>query len=284
MAFLGKSIKIIKQFKSNAWKTRSAAERYDVNVSNAQNLQTFCQINLYLEKIAAHLRRGEKILDVGCGTGALTLALDDAGYRVSGMDISETMLDRLRPKLAGRTIDLHVGNAFDLPFTDESFDAIASRWVLPHFPDWPRIVMEAARKLRPGGHLFFDFCNQRNVELAETAGQIDPETFGFSNAVDPKNKVSFYATADDRGIAMVAATAGLELVHIKPNGFFVCNAAIAAALGREGYEAYKAELDRHYENPGAKAFLEWFERDVSPKLPDPMIYGNIVVMRRPVDA
>jgi SAM-dependent methyltransferase len=192
------------------------------------------------------------------------------------------MLEQLRGRLDGREIDLHVGDIFNMPFEDSSFDGIASRWVLPHFPDWPRVIVEMGRKLRPGGYLFIDFCNAENVELSRRAGPIDVGSFGYCHdEADIANRGAFYAAASQAEMHIAATAAGLKLVEALPTGFFVNNAAIAAALGGEGYTAYKDVLKRHYMDPGARAFMEWFERFVSPRLPSPMVHGLCVVMRRP---
>ena len=272
----------LEKFKKEAWTSSEAASRYVVNVGDSENLTYFVQTTLYVEKIKSFLENEEHILDVGCGTGVLTRALSDASLKVSGMDISESMLEQNQNMLDGRDVDLHVGDIFDLPFEDGSFDGIASRWVLPHFQDWSRSVSEMGRKLKPGGYLFFDFCNTENFELSQQAGDIDVKSFGFCHDTsDAENQGYFYATANRDDMQATSETAGLELVEVLPTGFFVNNASIAAALGGEGYMAYKEGLKQHYMDPGARSFMEWFERFVSPRLPSPMVHGMCVVMRRP---
>lgn len=99
----------------------------------------------------------EKILDIGSGTGFLSLMLADMGYEVVGIDLSEKMIARASAKAKGRglPIDFHQGDAENLGFEDNSFDAVVNRavlWTLPH-PDIA--VREWMRVLRPGGKLCF---------------------------------------------------------------------------------------------------------------------------------
>lgn len=97
------------------------------------------------------------ILDVGSGTGFLSLMLTELGYHVTGVDLSAQMIAQAskKAKEKGYTIDFHQGDAENLHFPDNSFDAIVNRallWTLPH-PD--RAVREWMRVLRPGGRLCF---------------------------------------------------------------------------------------------------------------------------------
>ena len=94
-------------------------------------------------------------LDVGCGTGFLSLELAARGHRVTGIDLAPTMLDLARRKAAeaGFGIRFQEGDAEQAPFPAASFDLAISRhvlWTLPHpeaaIDDWIRV-------LRPGGRL-----------------------------------------------------------------------------------------------------------------------------------
>jgi ubiquinone/menaquinone biosynthesis C-methylase UbiE len=94
-------------------------------------------------------------LDVGCGTGFLSLELAARGHRVTGIDLAPTMLDKARRKAAeaGFDISFETGDAEQVPFPAASFDLAISRhvlWTLPHpeaaIDDWLRV-------LRPGGRL-----------------------------------------------------------------------------------------------------------------------------------
>ena len=93
-----------------------------------------------------------RVLDVGCGTGNYAAALTEAtGCRVSGIDPSRRMLDRARD--AAPWESLVQGSAESLPFGDDSFDVVMSTDVIHHIGDRDAYFREAARVLRPGGHI-----------------------------------------------------------------------------------------------------------------------------------
>jgi ubiquinone/menaquinone biosynthesis C-methylase UbiE len=100
---------------------------------------------------ASGVEVGQQVLDVGCGTGALTTVLADivGPDRVAGVDPSEPFVEQCRKNVAGA--DLRVGPAEALPFDDGAFDRALSQLVF-HFVDDPRAsVREMARVTRPGG-------------------------------------------------------------------------------------------------------------------------------------
>jgi phosphatidylethanolamine/phosphatidyl-N-methylethanolamine N-methyltransferase len=98
---------------------------------------------------------GERVLEVGVGTG-LSLPLYPAGCRVTGIDISEPMLERARERAgaSGRAdVSLRIMDAHALQFDDRSFDAVIVPYVVSVVPDPPRVMAEVARVVRPGGRV-----------------------------------------------------------------------------------------------------------------------------------
>jgi ubiquinone/menaquinone biosynthesis C-methylase UbiE len=95
----------------------------------------------------------KKILDVGCGTGFLSLILAELGHEVVGIDLSEGMLSKARKKSdnLGLDIEFMIGDAENLPFEDVSFDAVINRHLLWTLPNPDRAIMEWGRVIKNGG-------------------------------------------------------------------------------------------------------------------------------------
>ena len=134
------------------------ASFYDVTV----NIMTFGQADrlrqLTLDQ--ALLKPGERILDVGCGTGGVTIP---ARLRVgengsaAGIDPSPEMIAVARRKAqwAAIEIDFRVGVIESLPFPDETFDVVTSSLMMHHLPQHLQVkgMAEIWRVLKPGGRL-----------------------------------------------------------------------------------------------------------------------------------
>ncbi len=109
---------------------------------------------------AARLKAGEAVLDVGCGTGDLTLRAArrvGAEGRATGIDASPDMIEIAARKAVkkGRDVDFRVAPVEALPFADSEFDAALSSFMIHHLPDdlKQRGLAEVRRVLKPGGRL-----------------------------------------------------------------------------------------------------------------------------------
>ncbi|MFE9170270.1 class I SAM-dependent methyltransferase [Streptomyces kebangsaanensis] len=98
-------------------------------------------------------RSPSDILDLGCGTGSLSLLAAEQGHRVTGVDLSAAMVGRAEAKLAGRDAVFLVGDAADPPVGGRRFDAVLVRHVLWTLPDPARALRHWQGLLRPEGRL-----------------------------------------------------------------------------------------------------------------------------------
>lgn len=104
---------------------------------------------------------GERILDVGCGTGQLTAEIAQAGAKVIGIDSSASMIEQARSNFPD--IDFEIAEATALPYEQE-FDAVFSNAVLHWVQDADRAASGIARALKPGGRFVAEFGGKGNVE------------------------------------------------------------------------------------------------------------------------
>lgn len=111
---------------------------------------------------ALAVKPGERVLEVGCGTGNELLDLAElvgAGGKVYGIDISPGMLAVAHQKLSLKpqpaAVELRVGDARQLPYEDASIDAVYCSFTLELFPtdDMATVLKEIRRVLKPGGRL-----------------------------------------------------------------------------------------------------------------------------------
>jgi ubiquinone/menaquinone biosynthesis C-methylase UbiE len=119
-----------------------------------------------------------RVLDVGCGTGNYAAALAEAtGCRVSGVDPSRRMLDRARD--AATWESLVQGSAESLSFGDDVFDVVISTDVIHHIRDRGAYFREAARVLRPGGHIATVTDSHETIPRRRPLSSHFPETISI---------------------------------------------------------------------------------------------------------
>ena len=121
-----------------------------------------------LAMAALRLEPGHRVLDVGCGTGEDTrrlAAIVGPGGTAMGVDVSKAMIEAARARSVGTglPVTFDVVDGAELPFPDNSFDAVRAERVLIHCPDPQRVLEEMVRVLRPGGRIVaidvdFDLC------------------------------------------------------------------------------------------------------------------------------
>lgn len=104
------------------------------------------------------------VLDVGCGTGVLSLLLSEMGHNVTGIDLSEGMLGRAKKKAYDQNLraEFRLDDAENLSFENASFDAVINRHLLWTLLNPERAVAEWKRVLKPGGKLIIIDGNGNN--------------------------------------------------------------------------------------------------------------------------
>lgn len=120
--------------------------------------------------------KNKKVLDVGAGTGRLSLMLSKAGAQVTAVDVSEAMLKILKNK--DKKIEIIVGDAQSLPFEDAAFDIVTAAFLVVHLKDLSVFFDEAYRVLKDGGILAVSNINQKEPpEVNTKEGKIKIESY-----------------------------------------------------------------------------------------------------------
>jgi trans-aconitate methyltransferase len=124
-------------------------------------------------------RRGERVLDLGCGTGTLTAEIAAGGAEVLGIDHSSEMIEEAHKKFPN--LRFEVCEARSLPFSRE-FDAVFSNAALHWIPQAALVVAGVSRSLSPGGRFLAEFGGKGNVRNVVTALESSLAQLGISAA------------------------------------------------------------------------------------------------------
>ncbi len=136
--------------------------------SNAFVRARYANILALAEKFTPGDLSRKRVLDHGCGDGVLSAMLAAKGARVAGLDTSRVGLEFAQERTAGLGIDYQCGSAYQLPYTDDTFDTILSTQVIEHLDAPESMLAEIHRVLKKGGCAIIT----TRIKLSETP--VDP--------------------------------------------------------------------------------------------------------------
>src|SRR5919106_2120986 len=163
----------------------------------------------------AALRRGERVLDVACGTGVVTrLAAERVGDTgtVAGIDLNPGMLEVARSVTpSNMVIEWHQSSAEAMPLPDESFDVVLCQMGLQFVPDKPAALREMRRVLVRGGRLILNVPGP-TPRLFTIMGEALARHIGAEAAAFVNHVFSLHDTA---GIQNLVSGAGFHDVSVQ---------------------------------------------------------------------
>lgn len=206
------NVKQLIQWKTNAWKDPRMVAGYSQRMDDYSGVGRI--YHLIEPMLCETFTIGQKILDVGIGTGRASLPLARKGLRVTGVDISDAMLDECR-RLAGDTpITLLQGDLLDLPVGDTDFDTIMALHVMVHFPHWRQVLGKWTAQIAHSGRIIFDLHSLDHLEYMH-GRRITIEELVRNNT---SSNFSMHARVEE--IAAAADELGLTIKAIIPYGLF----------------------------------------------------------------
>ncbi len=120
--------------------------------------------------------KDKQVLDIGAGTGRLSLQFAKGGAQVMALDVSAKMLELVKRK--NHKVQTIVGDAENLPFENNSFDVVTAAFLIVHLKDPARFFDEVYRVLKDGGRFVVTNINQKDPpEVKTKEGNIIIESF-----------------------------------------------------------------------------------------------------------
>lgn len=263
-------------YKTNVWKTENVSLGH-LNSSGYRPSNFFAPT---AECIASAVEEKNYVLDVGCGHGRLSLYLADRGHDVVAFDVSEAMLRILESVKGESKIKTRMGDAHSITGDNEEFDAVVSVDLMPHFPDWKKILREKARVCKSNGIIAFgmNFSEHRTMfSNAFPGSQFEHEYTHDLNNIHKE----FWGESSYPEMVKAGEECGLVLVKVTPVTFFRDNHALGRILGSEGYQSLKKELVQKLNaSEQVSAFYQWLEKEVFQKFPYHWAYQSVVVYKK----
>jgi SAM-dependent methyltransferase len=195
------------------WSDTNTAQSYAASLEDA----TAQSVPELVRQVGASA--GMQVLDLCCGPGIVTAGLDAAGANVTGLDFSPAMLDLARQAVPGA--EFVEGDAMNLAYHDNSFDAVTIGFGILHVPDPISVLDEVHRVLRSGGRLSFSVWHGPTIpsvlgDLFQVIGQHgDPSVQlppgpGLHDYADPEIVVPALTTA---GFSQISQTVVQNVVE-----------------------------------------------------------------------
>jgi SAM-dependent methyltransferase len=252
--------KVVTRSKRARWQGRANVERFVEQIRGGYSAQ---RLKDKLETdIVRRFVRGERLLDVGIGTGRVSLPLlESSQLHLTGVDASVAMIEFCAKDTRASTVRLVKGELEHLPFANETFDTFV------HFPDWVANLDELLRVTCIGGRIIVDVGSSDHIDaVAQRRGCTSTQVLGTElGAAD-----AYILRVSCAELRDYAAERGIALAALVPYGA-VLGALVPNYWIAESYAFRSGAIDRLVSWTGADpalfSFAEFIERRIVQELP-----------------
>ena len=182
----------------------------------------------------AGIEAGQRVLDVGAGTGALTSELVRRGAEAAAADPSPSFVAALERRLPD--VDVRAATAEELPWPDESFDAALAQLVLTFMSDAPAGIEEMRRVVRPGGVVSTCMWDIEGMEMLAAVGRMQRVFPG--DGATPERRTTYRSRETIEGLfvrdGFTDVRTELLEVHAEYSGFEEFWSALSDGAGPAG--------------------------------------------------
>ena len=263
--------------------TRQSAE-YTMGYSDEfQQLLNRRSVESHAFHLLPHLKPGMRVLDFGCGPGTLSVGLAKAVEpgEMHGIDMEASQIELARSAAQAGGHDnatFHVGNALELPFDDDYFDAAHCHTVLMPVPDTQSLLAEVKRVLKPGGIISGRelvgkscFLEPNREEFEHRVAGVPQPSIGERRTPDMgkelKNaflEAGFHRHSRDLSFDSFGSAEDVAFLHSFIGGWFFMPQVVAAAIQyglatQQLFDEVRVALDEWSEEAGAVGGLGFGE-------------------------
>lgn len=214
---------------------------------------------------------GDKVADIGAGTGRLSIEIKKMGAGVTAIDTSQEMLNILKKKDSSISTCLVKDSC--IPFDDESFDKVVSCDTMIHFLNWKDFLIEHKRVVKINGYIIYNMFNDEHLLPISADKRVRTsyisDCYGYGNAV---NRADIKQACKEIG--------GLELVDMIPYGFLAQTAFAYGILTHQEMLSLQKWYFSFFGNETMRRLLGKFEREIVSKESETISAMNIIILRK----